>query len=79
MSYHDLNYFKVDCKIKSQQIAMLQSMRPTADEKLIARFNNAVQPWQQVTNPQEFHYRQSLGYNRIDWMINQHLMTLKEC
>lgn len=79
MSYQDLNYFKVDCRIKTQQIAMLQSMRPTADEKIIARFNNVAHPWQQVTNPNEFYHRHNLGSNRIDWMINQHLMALKEC
>jgi hypothetical protein len=32
MSYNDLNYFKVDCRIAAQQRAMLESMRRTRDE-----------------------------------------------
>ena len=32
MSYDDLNYFQVDCKIAVQQRTMLESMRQTRDE-----------------------------------------------
>jgi len=35
MSYEDLNYFQVDCKIAVQQRAMLESMRQTRDEQAL--------------------------------------------
>jgi hypothetical protein len=37
MSYNDLNYFKVDCRIAVQQRAMLESMRRTRDEQALDR------------------------------------------
>jgi len=36
MSIDDLEYFKYDCKIAPQQIAMLNSMRRTADDQLLS-------------------------------------------
>jgi hypothetical protein len=36
MSLDDLEYFKYDCKIAPQQIAMLNSMRRTADDQLMS-------------------------------------------
>ena len=36
MAFVDLDHFKVDCRKKGEQIAFLQSMRPTPDEKLFA-------------------------------------------
>ena len=36
MSIEDLKYFQTDCKIAPQQIAMLNSMRRTADDQLFS-------------------------------------------
>jgi hypothetical protein len=36
MSIDDLEYFQTDCKIAQQQIAMLHSMRRTADDQLFS-------------------------------------------
>lgn len=79
MAYEDLNYFQVDCRRKAEQIAMLQSMRATRDEKFYARMNNFLQPWQIVTDPKAYAHRQEVGYGRSDWIINQNLLALKEC
>lgn len=79
MSWQDLEWFVVDCGRKSEQIAMLQAMRPTNDEKLFARLNNELFFWQPFTNPEKFAQRQQIGSNRVDWLINQHLMRLREC
>jgi hypothetical protein len=79
MSWQDLEWFVVDCRHKAQQIAMLQAMRPTNDEKLFARLNNELFFWQPFTNPELFAQRQQIGSNRVDWLINQHLMRLREC
>jgi len=37
MSYEDLNYFQVDCKIAVEQRTMLESMRQTRDEVALDR------------------------------------------
>jgi hypothetical protein len=79
MSSVDLSYFQVDCRIKAQQIAMLQSMRTTPDEQLIARVSNAVQPWKAITDNRVYIENQQIGSTRTNWFINQHLMALKEC
>jgi hypothetical protein len=79
MHYSDLEWFAVDCKLKTEQIAMLQAMRPTNDEKLFARLNNELFFWQVFSDPDKFEQRRQIGMNRIDWLINQHLMRLREC
>ena len=40
MSIEDLKYFQTDCKIAPQQIAMLNSMRRTADGKVGSNFSS---------------------------------------
>jgi len=79
MSHADLEWFVTDCRFKSEQIAMLQSMRPTNDEKMFARLNNELFFWQPFINPNQFEQRQQIGSGRVDWLINQHLMRLREC
>ena len=65
MSEHDLNYFVVDCKNKKAQIEFLQKQgRTIVDiQKSIANmlFNGFQQP---LTK-------------RRNWIINQHLLTLR--
>jgi hypothetical protein len=79
MSHADLEWFVVDCRFKTEQIAMLQVMRPTNDEKMFARLNNELFFWQPFTNPNQFEQRHQIGSGRVDWLINQHLMRLREC
>jgi hypothetical protein len=79
MSHADLEWFVANCKFKTEQIAMLQAMRPTNDEKMFARLNNELFFWQPFTNPSQFEQRQQVGSGRVDWLINQHLMRLREC
>ena len=79
MSHADLEWFVVDCRHKAEQIAMLQAMRPTNDEKLFARLNNELLFWQVLTAPEKVEQRRQIGSNRVDWLINQHLMNLRDC
>lgn len=79
MDWNDLEWFVVDCRHRDSQIAMLQAMRPTNDEKLFARLNNELLFWQPVTNPDQVAQRQQIGSGRVDWLINQHLLRLREC
>lgn len=79
MAAHDLNYFQVTCAQKAQQIAMLQSMRSTRDDRLFARASNALQPWLIVTDPDQHNENMSRGSSRTDWLLNQKLMELAQC
>jgi hypothetical protein len=79
MNYQDLSWFAIDCRKKTEQIAMLQAMRPTKDEKLFAYFTNQIFFWEMVTDSDSYKQRQQLSANRIDWLISQHLMRLRDC
>ena len=79
MAAYDLDYFQVTCSQKAQQIAMLQSMRSTRDDRLFARASNALQPWLIITNPGQYNENISRGSNRTDWLLNQKLMELAQC
>jgi len=71
----DIDHFQVDCKNKQQQIRLLQSMRTTADDRLVAGFSNVLQPWTAVTDPVKYYERQQIQTGRTNWLINQ---TLRE-
>jgi len=45
MATVDLNHFVVDCRIKNQQVAMLQGMRQTGGEQVAARMRSMFQPF----------------------------------
>lgn len=79
MNYNDLEWFAVDCKYKTEQIAMLQSMRPTKDERLFARLESEMFFWEKYVSPDKHAQRHQLSSKRIDWLINQHLLRLREC
>ena len=79
MSHADLEWFVADCRFKTEQIVMLQAMRPTRDEKMFARLNNELLFWQVFTAPEKAEQRSQIGSNRVDWLINQHLLRLREC
>jgi hypothetical protein len=75
MASVDIDHFQVDCKNKQQQIRLLQSMRTTADDRLVAGISNTLQPWTVVTNPNKYYERQQIQTGRTNWLINQ---TLRE-
>lgn len=76
MAAQDLDYFVVDCRIKAQQIAMLQSMRTDPDTRLFNGLSNILQPWRVVTNPNERARANAVYIGQTDWLINQHLMSI---
>jgi len=77
MNINDLDHFQVDCTIKQEQIQLLQSIRPTGNEKLVARFKKNFMPWQAITDGSKFKKNNNVGSGGYDWIINQHLHTLK--
>ena len=78
MGFADLDHFKIDCRKKSEQIAFLQSMRPTPDEKLLAGFSAMFQPWAYVTDPYGQDSKRVVSTGRSEWVINQLLMELRD-
>lgn len=78
MNFSDLDHFQIDCSRRNEQIALLQSMRSTPDDRLLARASNALQPWQMFTNPDAYYNRAAMGSNQSDWVINQKLMALRD-
>lgn len=72
----DLERFVIDCGIKEQQIRLLQSMRTTADDRLVNYLGNLQQPWTRYTDPGAWKQRDQVYMGRSNWLINQHLMTL---
>jgi hypothetical protein len=75
MSTRDLNHFAINCSIKEQQVAMLQSMRQTGDERMVAGFV-AMLPWAKWTDPGEYKQNVDVHNGRLNWMINYHLNIL---
>ena len=79
MSAHDLNYFRIDCSKKEQQIAMLQSMRQSGDEQLEAQVTNMAQFWTAITDPVGYQRRQDIASGNINKQINYNLQHLRYC
>jgi hypothetical protein len=78
MGFADLDSFRIDCSHRNAQIALLQSMRSTPDDRLVARASNAIQPWLAYTNPEQHYNNANRGYGRADWVINQKLIALRD-
>jgi len=78
MGFADLDGFQIDCRRKSEQIAFLQSMRPTNDEKLFAGFGAMLQPWTYLSDPYAQDSRRVVSTGRSEWLINQKLMELRD-
>lgn len=79
VSTRDLNYFQVDCRIKEQQIAFLQSLRQTNQAQAEARFRLMLQPWQAYSDPQAYAINADMAYGNHNKYINHHLNLLKYC
>jgi hypothetical protein len=79
MATVDLNYFQTDCRFKAQQVAMLQSMRLTADEQFAARMRLSFQPWTIVTNGQVWLVNYDMALGNPNRYINDHLNQLRYC
>lgn len=72
----DLGSFQIDCRIKEQQIAMLQSMRVSKDDQILNALAGVFQPWQAITAPDQAYQRQEIKSGRTNWLITQNLQRL---
>lgn len=71
MSTTDLNHFQVDCRVKDQQVAMLQSMRQTPNEQFASRMR--------AMNPLTWTSDHDVAFNNPNKYINYHLRNLSYC
>jgi hypothetical protein len=78
MRFTDLDNFQINCAQRTEQIALLQSMRSTPDDRLFALLSNTVQPWKAYSDPEQYNDNVVRGYGRSDWVINQKLMELRD-
>lgn len=72
MSTQDLNHFQVDCRIKTQQVAMLQSMRQTREEQFAANMRSTLRPF-------SWTHDHDIAYNNPNKYIDFHLNQLNYC
>ena len=73
----DLERFQTNCRLKAQQVQLLQSMRTTRDDRFMHYLANLVQPWDHWQDPGAWHQRRQIQNGRSDWLINQHLLELR--
>ena len=65
MAHDQLNHFVRDCRQKANQVAMLQNMRQTRDERTMAAQHRQLQ---------------DIGSGQTNWYIDYHLQMLaREC
>jgi len=76
MAYNDVNYYQMDCAKKNEQIAMLNSMRSSRDDRAMAKLRNIFQPWLQVTDPTEYANNYYQGTGRTDAYIDYKIQDL---
>ena len=77
MNIDDLDHFVVDCSKKQQQVEFLQSLRSSSDQRAGARLQTILTPWRWFTDPEGHERVYNVGKGSYNWIINQHLWTLK--
>lgn len=77
MNDNDLDHFVPDCSKKREQVEWLQSFRNSKAQRLTARIEVYATPWRWITDPEAQRRLSLLGRGDYNWLINQHLMTLR--
>ena len=72
-----LDGFQPDCSRKAQQVKFLQSFRNSDAQRLGARVETLLTPWRWFTDNDKQKHVYLTGRGDYNWLINQHLMTLR--
>ena len=72
-----LDQFQPDCSRKVEQVQFLQSFRNSEAKRLTSRLKALVTPWRWFTDRDGQRHEYLTGRGDYNWLINQHLMTLK--
>jgi len=75
----DLDTFRINCRMKNEQVAMLQQMRLSGDDLLFAKLGNITKPWTMFSDSEQYGARAEMSSGRTNWLINQLLLELREC
>ena len=78
MSLEDLDNFVVDCNLKKEQIQFLQSLRPTANERITAKTQRLLMPWHIFTDHTAYSQLELISRGDYDWIINQQLWLVQK-
>ena len=68
----DLNTYQINCRLKDQQVAFLQSMRQTRDEQFGAVMRSRMRPFSWTAD-------HDIAYNNPNKFIDYHLNQLSYC
>ena len=72
MSTVDLNHFQIDCRIKEQQVAMLQSMRQSNQDIFASKLRSMAQPFSWGTD-------HDIAHGNVNGYLDYHLNQLGYC
>lgn len=72
MSTRDLNHYQINCRLKAQQVAFLQSMRQTREEQFAAHMRSLAQPF-------SWTHDHDIAFNHPNKLIDFHLNQLSYC
>jgi hypothetical protein len=72
MSTVDLNTYQINCRLKDQQVAFLQSMRQSRDEQFAASMRSMFRPF-------SWTHDHDIAHNNPNKFIDYHLNQLSYC
>jgi hypothetical protein len=76
MSVQELEYFEINCSKRAEQVAFLESQRPSAVDQQDSRLENFFKPWRLFTDKDGFVANRGIGSGQQEWVINQKLMRI---
>jgi hypothetical protein len=79
MSTMDLNYYRIDCSRKQEQIEFLQSQRISRDEQFAARMRLMWRGDQLITDPRVYMINHDMATGNPNKYINYLLQELSTC
>jgi hypothetical protein len=76
MAVEQMKTFRPDCQIAEQQVAWLNSMRPTETERVSSRMKaNLIG----IAHP-DYQANADIGNYKIDWWVNQNIKEVyRQC
>jgi len=77
MEVADLNWFRIDCSKRNEQLKFLNSQLSNPDDQLMARLKNATTPWTAVTDPEARAEQYSVGSGHSNWLIRQTIYKVR--
>jgi len=72
MNTVDLNTYQINCRLKDQQVAFLQSMRQSPNEQFAAQMRSTFRPF-------SWTHDHDIAYNNPNKFIDYHLNQLSYC